>query len=156
MHENEGEAVPPTPGDNPEDESDKEDETTHEQQVQEALQNVPSIHGIEIELRPCDVNEEELVAQFVATGCSCAKRCSSQFSKEYIQSMRAQCFDLSRNELDMVLLGQLIASTNTSNKVVQESHNLEKEREYTQRITMLARLCVQRRFSFCTQLVKRG
>ena len=71
-HENEGEAVLPTPGDNPE--SDKEDDTTHEQQVQEALQNIPSIHGIEIELRPCDVNEEELVAQFVATGCSCVQR----------------------------------------------------------------------------------
>ena len=59
----------------------------------------------------------------------CAKRCSSQFSKEYIKSVRAHCFDLSHNELDIVLLGQLIASTNTSSQVVRESRHLEKERE---------------------------
>lgn len=59
------------------------------------------------------------------------KQRSAQFSKEHIQSMRAQCLQLSRNELDMVLLGQLIASTNTSDKVVQESRHLEKERERT-------------------------
>ena len=59
------------------------------------------------------------------------KQRSAQFSKEHIQSMRAQCLQLSCNELDMVLLGQLIASTNTSDKVVQESRHLEKERERT-------------------------
>ena len=131
MHESEGEAVIPTPGGDPEDNpSDtEEDEVTHEQQIQEALQIAASIHGIEIEPGPCDRNEEEVIAQFVATGCSCAKRCSSQFSKECIKSVRAYCFDLSHNELDMVLLGQLITTTNTSSQVVRESHHLEKERK---------------------------
>ena len=80
MHESEGEPV--LPEDDP---SDTLEDMTHEQQVQEALQTATSIHGIEVELRPCDRNEEEVVAQFVATGCSCAKQCSSQFSKEYIK-----------------------------------------------------------------------
>ena len=123
MHESEGEPV--LSEDDPSDTV--EDDKT---QVQEALQNLTSIHGIEVELRPCDKNEEEVVAQFVATGCSCVKRCSSQFSKEYIKSVRAHCFDLSHNELDMVLLGQLIATTNTSSQVVRESRHLE-EKAYT-------------------------
>ena len=128
VHESEGEAVLPTPGGNPEDNlSDTEDEVTHEQQVQEALQNATFIHGIEIELRPYyDRNEEEVVAQFIATGCSCVKQCSSQFSKEYIKSVRAHCFDLSHYEVDMVLLGQLIATTNSSRQVVRESRHLEE------------------------------
>ena len=69
MHESEGEPV--LPKDDPSDTV--EDDMTHEQQVQEALQNATSIHGIKVELRQCDSNEEEVVAQFVATGCSCVK-----------------------------------------------------------------------------------
>ena len=106
--------------------SDTEDEITHEQQVQEDLHKVPST---ELDISECDNNEEELVSQFKATGCSCVKRCSSHFSLDYIQSMRTQCLKLSRNELDMVLLGQLIASTNTSDNIALESHHRNKERQ---------------------------
>ena len=75
---------------------------------------------------PCDRSEEEMVAQFVATECSCTKRCSSSYSKG--KGIHAHCCDLSHNELDMVLLGKLIATTNTSSQVVWESRQLE-ERE---------------------------
>ena len=43
--------------------------------------------------------------------------------------MRAQCYDLLHNELDLVLFGQLVASTNTSEKVVVESGHLGSERK---------------------------
>ena len=40
----------------------------------------------------------------------------------------------SHNELDLVLLGQLVASTNTSEKVVVESGHLGKERKKAYRL----------------------
>lgn len=73
--------------------------------------------------------EEELVAQFASAGYGCSKKCSHQFSLAYIRNMRAQCNDLAHNELDMVLLGQLVAATNTSEKVVVESGHLERKRQ---------------------------
>ena len=111
-------------------ESDEEEEApSTEQQVQEALQNLPSAHDIQVQLRPYDTTEDVMVAQFASAGCGCSKKCSSQFSLEYIRDMRAQCYDLTHTELDMALLGQLVASTNTSGTVVVESGHLGKERQ---------------------------
>ena len=70
-----------------------------------------------------------MVARFASAGCGCSKKCSSQFSVNYVRDIRAQCYDLTHSELDMVLLGQLMASTNTSQKVVVESGHLEAERK---------------------------
>ena len=132
-------------------EGDEEEELSTEQQVHEALHNLPSASDVRVELRPCDSIEEGLLATFASVGCGCSKKCSSQFSLSYIRDMRAQCYDLSHNELDLVLLGQLVASTNTSEKVVVESGHLGKERRRTGRITMLERLCVERLSDFCIQ-----
>ena len=41
----------------------------------------------------------------------------------------SRCFDLSHGELDMAILGQLLASTNASNMVAVESRHAEKERQ---------------------------
>ena len=124
-------------------ESDEEEAPSTEQQVQEALQNLPSARDIQMQLRPCDKTEDVMVAQFASAGCGCSKKCSSQFSLKYIRDMRAECYDLTHTELDMVLLGQLVASTNTSGKVVVESGHLGKERQFTQSFIMLARWCVE-------------
>ena len=100
-----------------------------EQQVHEALNNLSSASDIRVELRLCESIEEGLLATFASVGCGCSKKCSSQFSLSYIRDMRAQCYDLSHNELDLILLGQLVASTNTSEVVVVESGHLGKERK---------------------------
>lgn len=50
-------------------------------------------------------------------------------SPSTICDFRAQCYELSHDELDMVLLGQLMASRNDSDHVVVESHHLERERQ---------------------------
>ena len=47
---------------------------------------------------------------FMATGCGCAKQCSKQFSQEYMTSVRGACEELTHGELDMAILGQLMAS----------------------------------------------
>ena len=113
-----------------ESESDEEGEgLTTEQLVQEALQNLPSASDIQVELRLRDKTEEQLVTQFAVERCRCSRKCSAQFSALYIRDMRAQCYDLSHGELDMVLLGQLMGSTNVSHNVVVESGHLEKGRQ---------------------------
>ena len=97
--------------------------------MQEALNNIPFVQDVVVEPRPCDVDEEQVVAQFTTTGCQCNKKCSTQFSSQYILEARAHCFDLSHGELDMVILGQLFASTNKSVSVAVESRHTEKERQ---------------------------
>ena len=99
-----------------------------EEQVQQAVNHLSSACDVEVQLRPCDQMEEELVAQFASTGCGCSKECSHQFPLDYIRDMRAQCYNLTHTELDMVILGQLAAGTNTSVKVVVESGHLERKR----------------------------
>ena len=110
-------------------EGEEEEELSTEQQVHAALNNLSSASDVRVELRPCDSVEEGLLATFTAVGCGCSKKCSSQYSLSYIRDMRAQCYDLSHSELDLVLLGQLVAFTNTSEKVVIESGHLGKERK---------------------------
>ena len=73
--------------------------------------------------------KEQLVTQFASVGCGCSRKCSAQFSLNYIRDLQKQCYNLIRGELDMVILGQLLASTNASDKVVIESEHLEQERQ---------------------------
>ena len=55
-------------------------------------------------------------------GCDLANGpCSNTYTEEYIESYRCQCSDLSRAELDMAILGQLSAFTNSSTLSVHSS-----------------------------------
>ena len=54
----------------------------------------------------------------MANGC-----CSSSFIAEYINSYRYQCYELTRSELDMALLGQLSAFSNTSRLTVHSTEH---------------------------------
>ena len=67
-------------------------------------------------------------------GCGCrkgggGKQCCTQFSREYILSVRQSCAELVRSELDLVILGQLLAFTNRSPGTVTTSRHAAGERE---------------------------
>ena len=67
-------------------------------------------------------------------GCGCkkggdGKQCCTQLSCEDILSARQSCAELTRSELDMVILGQLHAHTNSSPGVVTASRHVPRERE---------------------------
>ena len=68
---------------------------------------------MEIEPTPSDALEGRLVSDFVATGCGCQLwngcNCSLQFSSEHFSDIRSYCSSLSHTELDMALLGQIMA-----------------------------------------------
>ena len=70
---------------------------------------------------PTDELEHELVAQFMTSGCGCTKargtQCCNQFTREYVTSARETCAELTHSELDMAILGQLAAGTNTSSSL---------------------------------------
>ena len=76
--------------------SDEEEEGLTAEQVEEALQNLSAASDVCI----------ELVAQFATKGCGCSRKCSSQFIAAHIRNVRAQCYELSHDEVDMVLLGR--------------------------------------------------
>ena len=101
-----------------------------------------------------DNREHELVSQFMTSGCGCTKargtQCCQQFSQEYIMSVRQSCAELTRSELDMAILGQISASTNTGSvATTHRSHHKEADRErgYTSFIHQGKPLC-QKMFNF--------
>ena len=113
--------------------SDPEPPTT-EEQIKTALQRLPPStpplsHQPEVTvlqqppsnptatLEPVDTEdrrETELFAQFLASGCTCGRPCMSQFTQDHVLDSRRDCQELSGDELDMVVLGQLHGSMNLS------------------------------------------
>ena len=80
-----------------------------------------------------DIDEREAVSNFVRLGCGCSKvnkqPCSYQFSPEYVASMRESCAELSHSELDMAVMGHLLAGMNTSSSVSIAARHKESDRE---------------------------
>ena len=125
-----------TPDNRPEDIADDECvvELNTEDQVHEALEKFQHLSGcvVPFDTSIHDDKESLAVSQFTSKGCGCTlcngKPCSSQFTTEYITTYRNACLDLTHNELDLFLMGQLAAFGN-SGQVVIESRHHEKERE---------------------------
>lgn len=65
--------------------------------------------------------------------CGCqlwnGRSSSLQFSLEHVLDVCSQCATLSHNELDMVLLGQLMATSNTNDSIVTESRHAVNKKE---------------------------
>ena len=76
-----------------------------------------------IEERQVDIDERAMVMAMLKSTCGCKKGlssqpCSTQFSADHLMSFRSSCSELSRSELDMVVMGQLMAGmddTSTTN-----------------------------------------
>ena len=82
-----------------------------------------------------DREEEDKVVNFLGTGCGCTLYfggpCNKGFSAEHLRSIRSQCQDLDHTSLDLVLLGQIMA-TNSHSSTVQRSHqktSIERRQE---------------------------
>ena len=93
------------------------------------MQTLPQAMGEVIVSLDTDTQESQLISTFMSFGCGCSKRCSSQFSTEHVISVRASCAELSNSELDMAILGQLMASVNTSQAVSTAGRHKEDERK---------------------------
>ena len=96
--------------------SDDEDEgLTNDEIVEQALTNARHMAEVEIEPTPCDSAEKKSILNlnFMEKGCGCQlwekQQCYLQFSSSHYSSQRSQCASLSKDELDMLILGQLAA-----------------------------------------------
>ena len=101
-----------------------------DERVQEAMQSLPHLaEEVTITSLPTDVKEDELICAFVSSGCGCNKKCSSQFTVEYVTSVRSCCAELTHSELDMAIMGQLAAFVNTGSQVSTAARHKEGERK---------------------------
>ena len=79
-----------------------------------------------VTFRPSDIEEEQLVAMFLDGGCGCTKwkgqNCIRQCARSDIQESRSQCQQLSWGELDMLIMGKLVAFGNTGDKSIEWRH----------------------------------
>ena len=104
--------------------------------MQEALTGIDAVADeVIITSLQSDLDERETITAFMNLGCGCRlvnkKACSEQFSLEYVASFRASCVELSRGELDLAIMGYLVAGMNTSSTVstVSRHKNLFSPRQ---------------------------
>ena len=68
---------------------------------------------VPIEHRSCDISDDQAVALFMSKGCAYlkwkGKPCSKQFSLEYVQQVRLSFKNLQKSDLDLIIIGELIA-----------------------------------------------
>ena len=70
--------------------------------------------AVQLDFRAIDLEEESKIDHFYSTTCGCLKACIKQFTHEHVKLTRANAAQLSRSDLDMALLGQVMASTHCS------------------------------------------
>ena len=75
----------------------------------------------ELEWQPSNLSEQKKFDELVAAGCGCQKgldnaSCSSLFITEYISTFRFSCAELSKEELDMLAIGQIVVPNNLDPK----------------------------------------
>ena len=65
--------------------------------------------------------DSEEVDAFLAVGCGWSRAggqpCPALFSKEHYEDVRQSCQELSRNELDMIVMGQIMAGIDDTPQV---------------------------------------
>ena len=79
-----------------------------------------------------DVKEEDKVANFTQSGCGCTlyygDPCSTAFTADHLSNICSQCHELDRSSLDLVFLGQIMA-TNCQSSLVHCSHQKSATRK---------------------------
>ena len=98
-----------------EDEEPVRDEQTAEAVVMAGIQRGQlDTNSVPIDRRDLDVAEEAIIQQYVQYGCNCdlgpnKSPCSTLFPVEHFRSVRSQMAELSHDEFDLVVMGQIMA-----------------------------------------------
>jgi hypothetical protein len=80
--------------------------------------------------------EEHCIARFAKRGCKCkhfdGKPCCTIFSVDHYQRVRDECRQLSKSELDLVVMGQLLALTQNDELIQAKRHSpKQRQRSFT-------------------------
>ena len=81
------------------------------------------------EQRAIDLAEVSTVKEFCSRGCGCAMACTSKFSLQHIELTRANAAQLSRGELDMAIMGQVMAFTSCSQATLNSTRHRHKPKQ---------------------------
>ena len=106
-----------------------------------------------VETRLTDDQEERCIREFVDKGCGCdygpnKSQCSLIFPADHYRGLRATFAELSHDELDLLVTGQIMAHTFQSAALVgHHSSNTERKTAYSQFFHQGHRVC-QRIFLF--------
>ena len=92
------------------------------------------IGDLSVEHDEIDDEEQRRIARFLAGGCSCklldGTPCSSQLSTSMLKRTRNECRQLTREQIDMVVMGQLCELCQ-SDPLTQKSKTRNSERKLT-------------------------
>ena len=74
----------------------------------------PEATSVPVDRRNLDEAEEQLILQFSQDGCKCdlgpnKSTCCTTISVEHFRSVRCQMLELTHDELDLVVMGQVLA-----------------------------------------------
>ena len=79
------------------------------------------------------IRDEDTCSEFVRRTCGCKKAnggpCSSLFSVDHYVTLRAQAALLTRNELDMVILGSIMSTTLDFNHSIKDGRHKDAKRK---------------------------
>ena len=114
-------------------EEEEEELPTITEVEREAVQRLLQGQHVPEELRPCDADEDRVVADFMRSGCGCAKNnggpCSDLFDVMHVKEVRLSFRALERNEFDMSIIAQLAAFSNTSWSVSTKTRHVAQGRQ---------------------------
>ena len=77
---------------------------------------------ITIETQRADEREETVYNEFFYNGCGCRNKCSMAFSESYLQHVRSQMAELSKDELDLVIIGEIASTVHDGDTIVAQKH----------------------------------
>lgn len=92
------------------------------------LQPPPSQPLLIQPVRNLDDEENDLVKEFQQKGCGCVAECSKKYSISDLLTFRGDCRELTRTELDLVIMGQLTACMRVDNSVGRTHKHKETSR----------------------------
>ena len=74
------------------------------------------------EMRDIDVKESQRIDQYLREGCGCSRECSSRFDESFLLKMRSDCAQLTHEQLDLLVMGQLLAVLSCSSDTSSNKH----------------------------------
>ena len=107
------------PAEKPEEEGDEEEplheEPTAAEIVQDGVaQGLLDVVNVPIDQCELEITEEQLIQDFIQESCKCDlgpnhSPCSTSITVDHFRSVRCQMADLTHDELDLVVMGQVMA-----------------------------------------------
>ena len=79
-------------------------------------------NGENSEERDINEREKQKIEIYLRDGCGCVKNCSSHFDEVYLMKIRSDCAELTHDQLNLVVMGQLLSCVTESSETGVTRH----------------------------------